>query len=342
MASSILVVVTGSVADSRFAVTNFSDPSAPTTVFVTPPFPGGGCLADCSNNIGNQGVGTANNANSALAAVGNYQGSMVSIYDLTNTAAPVLLNTFDTGLGSRGLTGIGALSLDQTNLIVGEANGPNIVLMDISQSPTSAVVNTYSAGDFADGGVYSITLVGMAAVVSGQFTFDVLIYGTPGANPAVITYTPAASNGNINFQGPVASDFDGSTVLLGDGSANVFSFTLNYGEQILYYNGTYGTGLDGGVTSVAVETGNAAQIAAGSISSGTIVLVTPPAPPNPPVANQLVQIFTGPGPNPGGALQFFGLPNLIASSVTGSTVTWLNTLGWPTAPTLVVAPAAGM
>src|SRR5579863_10496012 len=110
----LFVVVTGSPADPRFAVTEFSIVGHGSTVFVTPPFESKpiGCAVACSGK---------------LAAVGAYQQGTVWIYNLSNPAAPALQNTFDSGLGSgAGLSGIGSISLDGANALVGEANGPNI------------------------------------------------------------------------------------------------------------------------------------------------------------------------------------------------------------------------
>jgi hypothetical protein len=141
MPTAIFVVVTGSIADSRFAVTNFSDAAAPTTVLVASPF-SVGCVVDCSNNLGNQSVGTLADSSSALAAVGNYTGGQVAIYNLLDPASPALVSTY----AVPGLSGIGALAFDGqsgNNLVLGEASGSNVVLMDMQ---SGAITSSCSVG----------------------------------------------------------------------------------------------------------------------------------------------------------------------------------------------------
>ena len=92
-----------------------------------------------------------------------------------------------------GRTGIGAISLDGTKLLVGEANGPHIVLIDISKPPSAAVVSTIFAGDFADGGISAIVLQDSTAIASGFYNFDVLNYAHP-SKPVVTPYVLDASN----------------------------------------------------------------------------------------------------------------------------------------------------
>jgi hypothetical protein len=325
MPTTIYVAVTGSIADSRFAVTNFSTPAKPTTVLVPSPFPTG-CVVDCSNNLGNQAVGTLADSTSALAAVGNYTGGSVAIYNLLNPAAPALQNTFDTGL-----SGIGALAFDGQSgnrLVVGSASGSSFVLLDISKPPSSAVISTCPAGQsFVSGGVSSIALSGTTAFAAGQGAF-VWIDFSKLSSPQPAAFTNAGPN---NLTGLVVCDFDGSTLALGDGSGNVYTL-----DASANYTGTYGAGLVNGVTSIAVETGDSAEIAAGSIVTGEVILLTAP-PPSPGGNSNSVWIYEGQGPNPGGALAFFGLPFLFASSVTGSTVTMLDAFAWPNVTTAGVA-----
>ncbi len=325
MPTTIFVAVAGSVADSRFAVIDFSDSAKPTTVLVPSPFPTG-CVVDCSNNLGNQAVGTLADSTSALAAVGDYTGGTLAIYNLLNPAAPALQSSFDTGL-----SGIGAVAFDAQSgnrLVVGSANGANFVLMDISKPPSSAIVSTCNAGgSFVSGGVYSIALSGTTAFASGQGAFVWIDFSNP-TSPQPAAFEQAGPN---NLKGLVALDFDGGTLAVGDGSGNVYTFDRNAN-----FTGSYGTGLGNGISSVAVETGMSAEIAAGFVGDGTIWLFSVP-PPSPPVSSTQVQIWSGQGPNPGGALAFFGLPYLFASSVTGSTVTLLDEFVWPSKTKLGVA-----
>jgi hypothetical protein len=320
MPTPIFVVVAGSISDSRFAVINFSDATAATTALVPSPF-SVGCVVACSNNLGNQSVGTLADSTSALAAVGDYGSGTVAIYNLANPAAPALQGTFDSGLG-----GVGAVAFDAQSgnrLVVGSASGSTIVLMDISQPPSSAVLSTCVAGQsYVSGGVSSIALSGNTAVAGGQGAFVWVDFSKP-SSPQAVAITQGGYNAALNqpnyFQGLVAVDFDGATIAAGDGTGNVYTF-----DPSATYMATYGTGLDG-VSSVAVETGNSVQIAAGCIPSGTVVMFTAA----PGGSSQEVQIWSGPGPNPGGAVAFFGLPYLFASSVTGATVSLLDEAVWP-------------
>jgi hypothetical protein len=330
MATPIFVAVAGSVTDPRFAVTNFSNAAAPTTVLVPSPFPTG-CVVACSNNLGNQSVGTLANSTSALAAVGNYTGGAVAIYNLQNPASPALANNFSTP----GLGGVGAVAFDGqsgNNLALGEANGSTVILMNVQTGAVTATA--YPEGDLV-GGVFSLALSGTTAVASGVQGGLVIIDFSNLSSPQVVPILIAGLNaqGNANYlQGQIACDFDGATLAVGDSTGNVYTY-----DGTGNFTGAYGRESGNGITSVAVETGDSAQIAAGFIGSGSITLITAPSGPG-----QTAQIWTGQGPNPGGALAFFGLPYLFASSVTGSTVTVLNELVWPSKTVLGVASGVSL
>jgi WD40 repeat protein len=330
MPTTIFVAVTGSIADSRFAVTDFSNAAAPTTVLVPSPFPTG-CVVDCSNNLGNQSVGTLADSTSALAAVGDYTSGTVAIYNLLNPAAPTLQNTFDSGLG-----GIGAIAFDGqsgNNLALGASNGSTVVLMNVQ---TGAVTATAQPEGDLVGGVFSLALNGTTAVATGvQLGIVIIDFSNPSA-PQVGPILIAGLNdqGKANYlQGQIACDFDGTTLAVGDATGNVYTFDGNGN-----FTGAYGEVSYNGVTSIAVETGDSAQIAAGNIGSGSVALITA----SPSGAGQTVQVWSGQGPNPGGALAFFGLPYLFASSVTGSTVSVLNELVWPSTSVLGVASGVSL
>jgi hypothetical protein len=330
MPTTVFVAVTGSITDSRFAVTDFSNAAAPTTVLVQSPF-SKGCVVDCSNNLGNQSVGTLANSTSALAAVGDYSSGTVAIYNLLNPAAPALQNTFDSGLG-----GIGAVAFDGqsgNNLAVGASNGSTVVLMNVQ---TGAVTATAQPEGDLVGGVYSLALNGSTAVASGVQLGLVMIDFSNLSSPQVGPITIAGLNaeGKANYlQGQIACDFDGSTLAVGDGTGNVYTYDRNGN-----FTGAYGEAFYNGVTSIAVETGDSAQIAVGNIGSQTVALITA----SPSGAGQILQIGDGQGPNPGGALAFFGLPYLVGSSVTGSTVTVFNEFVWPSTAVLGVATGVSL
>ncbi len=321
----VSIVVSGSNNDPNFVVIDTLDP--PRSFVVTSPF-SGGCLVDCS--VANLG-GT-----SILAAVGNYMGGKVAIYDILNPAKPELIGTFDSELGPEfGHTGIGALSLDGTNLLVGEFNGPNLVLIDVSKPPASSIVSSFNVGDFVTAGGFSaVALKGSSAVASGTFGFGVIDY-TPPSSPSMAPYKPDAGNGNITFQGPVTCDFDGSAAAFGDFTGNVYLFTIADG-LVPNFIGQSPSGL-GSVTSIAVK---GDVVAAGFILNANVSRIDFENPLSPAVSTALVGAESG--FQPGGALKFsaempgtFGAFLLAAGVDNGSGVATLN-LSQPIDPSVPV------
>jgi hypothetical protein len=322
------VVVTGSNNDFRFGVTDFSNAKAPTTVFVNPGFSSGpsptgnGCVVSCSSLFSDGDI------SGTLVAVGNYGGGQVAIYDLSNPALPQLQSTFDTRLGGPGLTGIGALSLYGDYLLVGEARGPNIVLLNISPTQSSnPIISTKSfpdfAGDGTNGGITSIAIHGSIAVASGLFAFDFLDYTDP-TNPVQIPFTPPSQ---YQFNPPYTCDYN-DVAALGDssGTVTVFSVSPEEGASII---GQMSNVVFGGVTSISIQSnqsGDAILVAAGCISSNVVHLLTFGVPaPAPPPPSEIATIGNASGANPGGAVAFYGSPNLFCSTNNGQGVTWLGT-----------------
>ncbi len=116
--------VAGSDNDNPFVVANFlPDPTHPHAVSFPSPF-SGGCVVDCSG---------------LLVAVGNYRQLQFAIYNIDNPATPKLNGVFDIPSMIDGLSfsGIGALSLDGTNLLVGDYNGGTMALFDVSRPEDS-------------------------------------------------------------------------------------------------------------------------------------------------------------------------------------------------------------
>jgi hypothetical protein len=318
-----VVVVSGSNNDLRFAVTDVPPSGAPSTTFVTPGFSelGGplpvsnGCVVACSRRFVDGDV------SGSLVAVGQYGGGNVAIYDVSNAAAPTQLSMFDTSLGAP-LTGIGALSLYGTNLLVGERSGSHIVLIDITNPRSPTIVSSIGDYDFGDGGIYSIVLNGSLAVVSGSFNVAVLDY-TDAAHPKVgVAYPPELSK--FEFVGPVVCDFDGASVAVGDASGKVCVFGIGSGLGLTLV-GQSSAAVEG-VSSIAVETGLVTQVAAGNFGSSAVTLFTFGAGTPPPTS--IVEVSNGKG-DAGGALAFYGLGNLFASTNNGHGVTWFNTTSWP-------------
>jgi hypothetical protein len=289
------IAVAGSDKDNHFVVVNFlHNPTNPGTVPVDTQFPSGGCVVDCYE---------------VLAAVGNYMGDEVLIYNIVNPASPRLIGQFSSTLGS--YTGIGALSIFGTHVLVGEQNGPNIVLFDISNPTSPSLVSSITppvSNDFADGGISSIVLRGSYAVVAGHFNFDVFDFATPTKPTFLYGYTPTASNGNINFNARlsgIACDFDGLTAAFGDASGNVYVFGIVGG--IPQFQGQSASPLffSGGVTSVAVK-GN--LVAASSVGGGTVFLLDFGIP-SIPLGEAILS-----NDAPAGAVRFSGSAYLVAST----------------------------
>jgi hypothetical protein len=262
-----------------------------------------------------------------LAAVAAYQQGTLWIYDFSNPANPTIQNSFDTTLAAQGGTGIGAISLDGTKVLVGEAGGPNIVLMNAS---TGAPIASCVAEDFADGGVQALALKGNTAIVSGQFNFDVVNYvGT--STLTTMPYIIGGSIGRVIFQGPIVCDFDGATAVLGDGSGNVYAFSIAAGQLKEFLGASSAAGP---VSSVTVS---GKQVAAGSISDVLVALIRLGS--GAPVGFAVVSSTGG---DSGGAVKFDGRGNLAGSTNNGTGVTYFGTSAWPAATTFGVAAGANL
>jgi hypothetical protein len=311
----IFVIVTGSPTDPRFAVTEFPLVGHGSTKFFRPPFQSDpiGCVVACSGK---------------LAAVGGYGQDEVWIYDLTNPSSPTLIQTLDTQLGAGyNLSGVGTVSLDGTNLLVGEAAGPNIKLMDINSGTIKA---SCAADDFADGGVLSLALKGNTAIVSGQFNFDIVGYdGSP--TLTTLPYISGASIGHVEFQGPIVCDFDGATAVLGDGSGKVYAFSIAGGVVKAFLGG----GATAGPVSSVTVSGD--QIAAGSVPNIWVALISLP-----PASGSGLALISNAGGNSGGAVKFWGRANLACSTNNGTGLTFFGTSMWATPVTLGYAAGANL
>ncbi len=340
------VVVSGSEFDNRFLVVDFTDRANPSAVFVNAPWPpwppgspsSGGCLVDCSVT---------------LAAVAHYTGSEVAIYDITNPAAPALKSTFDSGLGSgSGLTGIGAVSLDGTNLLVGELAGPNVVLIDVSDPSSPSVVSMISNTGADQNGITGLAISGSFAVATVTGGFLQIDYTTPTA-PVPLGYA-----GNTHFQDPLACGFDGTTAAIADGGttfgpANVYLFQI--GNPGPLYVGQAASPF-GGLTSVTVRENLVAASTVG-VNSVWVTEIETQSPPGsetsvgsfPPVPGGAVK-FSPPAPRigvskgkidpggpgsidvRGGTIAVFDVPVLVSNA--GGAVAWLE-ISKPSSPTVL-------
>jgi hypothetical protein len=293
----LFVAVTGNSNDARFAVTEFSIVGRASTKLITANFESQptGCVVACSGKF---------------AAVGAYKQSSVWIYDLSNPASPTIQNTLNTTLGAG--NGIGTLSLDGTNLLVGQFNGPSVVLLDIN---TGAVLATGTVGDFP-GGITALALKGKTAIVSGLDNFDVLNYDSTHGK-----LTPTPYVGEINFTGNVTCDFDGSTAVVGytdiDGLGYVYSFSIADGAVVPGTPVQYGA-----MTGVSSLTISGKQVVAGSIGELLVILISLGSP----HSNGFVSVDNSDG-LPGAVVKFYGNSNLAAANNNG--VIFFSSRAWP-------------
>jgi len=292
-------VVNASNTDNQFYVTDISDLSNITSSLWLAPFNTGenntqGCVVDCYGR---------------LAAVGSYQTGSVAIYDLTNPAQPSQQCLFDTGFG-----GIGAISINGTKLLVGEATGPQIALIDVSNPKNPATLSSQAfsgLGDQSTPGLTGVALVGSVAIATDCFSIVVLDYSNL-STPQQLPYL----NYEINFHGPMVCAFDGFTAAVGtaaygftSGSVYLFSVPNGVLGGITLQN-QFEAGIEN-VTSVAMQ-GN---VVAACSSSSTTAIVAYMAPEiSSPIVSTQVQIGSGGNPDPGGAVKFYGLPANLATS----------------------------
>jgi hypothetical protein len=292
------VVVAGSQNDFNFSVTDFTNPAVPTTVTANPGF-GGGCTVDCDGT---------------LAAVGDYIGSQVVLYDISNPAAPVKKGTANTMF-----SGVSALSVNGTKVLAGELNGNRVALIDASNPASPVILSTFNT---AISSISSAQLKGSKAVVSGpnDLIFVVLDYTVP-ANPTQVKFVPGT--GNVFFGGSVIADLDGTQAALADaGSGNVYLFDVSGAAPALL--GQKNT-IQQGVFSISIS-GNTIVAASSNDQQLSLVGFTNPA--NPAETDRLDQLNGGATIKLSGALlaagDILGI-NVNLFSVAGTTATLIGT-----------------
>jgi hypothetical protein len=317
----VTAIVNASNTDNRFVVTDISNPTHVTSVYVTAPFNTGetytqGCVVDCYGK---------------LAAVGSYQTGSVALYDLTNPAQPSQVSLIDTGFA-----GIGAISINGSRVLVGEATGPHIALIDVSNPGNPQIVSSQifvGLGDQDPPGITGLGLVGLIAIASDNFSAVVLDYSNI-SSPQQLPYI----NYKINFQGPIVCAFDGFTAAVGDASGSVYLLSVPNGAQgPITLENQFGS-VSSNVTSIAIQGDVVAACSSSSVFAQAAYLA--PKISSPPNFGQL-QISSG-GGDSGGAVKFYGLPaNLATCGQTAAevyppppaanTVTWFSTSNWPNA-----------
>ena len=242
------VVVAGSQNDFSFTVIDFTNPTTPGVKLVAPPF-NNNCIVDCDG---------------ALVAAGEFNGSQIVIYDISNPAAPVQKGSVNTALG-----GIGGLSVNGTQVLAGELNGSRAVLIDISNPATPTILSTFST---AISGIASAQLKGNKALVCGpnDLIFVVLDY----TNPALPTQTKfVPGTGGVFFGGSLVGDLDGTTAALADASSgNVYLFDVSgaitfKGKRTTTQDGVFSISISG--TTVAAASSNDATISVVSFLNPT-------------------------------------------------------------------------
>ena len=285
-----LVVVAGSQNDRRFAIIDFSVPASPVNVLVTAPFLGG-CMVDCSGT---------------QAAVGNFNGGEVSIYDISNPAAPVLQDSLNTAL-----SGIGAISFDGSRVLVGEVNGFRLVLIDVSNPSAPSILSTFTTSVSS---ISAISLKGAYAVAGGpnDLFFVVVDYTTP-SSPTQVKFVPGTDG--VHFGNSLTCDLDGTHAAFADyGSGNVYLFDIAGGSPSLL--GQYASD-QAGVSSISIS-GN--FVAAASTNDFTMSLIDFTNPASPSGADTATSLG-------GGATVKLSAGNVAAGAINGFDVTLFATAG---------------
>lgn len=228
------VVVAASTNSPEFAVIDFTGPTPSSVMVGASP---GGNVVDC--------YGT-------LAAVGDCTSGTVTIFDISNPASPTKRNTVNTGL-----SGIGAISVDGSNILAGENNGSQLALIDISNPASPIVKSVYSQGAWL-GTISTVAIRGTNAVVGGTDGFGVFDYSNP-AMPQAVGYE---SSINVYLSGQVLADFDGVNAAVISGAPPPDSFEVPP---------TYIYGISGGAASPLPSLSNSnlpTSVAIAEIPSG--------------------------------------------------------------------------
>ncbi len=238
----VVVVAAASKSRPEFAVINFGN--TPPTVVMTLGFKSGN-VVDC--------YGT-------LAAVGEYAGSSVALFDISVPASPV-----KTGTAVETSFQIGSISTDGSYVLVGEMEGSRVALIDISNPARPYVLSVSDCAPNLNI-ISNVAFRSPTAVVSGDNRAVVLDFKNPrvGAVAVPITY---------NATGP--SDFDGTTA------------------AVAFFGGIYAYAVSGNTTteltqvpyresaaSVAVAEipGGGYFVAAGGMGSFTVFAYPPNSP----------------------------------------------------------------
>jgi hypothetical protein len=225
-----IVVVAASTNSPDFAVIEFTS-AAPSSVMVGAS--AGGNVVDC--------YGT-------LAAVGDCTSGTVTIFDISHPASPTRLGSVNTGL-----SGIGAISMDDKNVLAGQNNGSQVALVDISipRSPTLTIV--YSDTSWL-GTISTLAMRGTSAVVGGTDNFGVLDFSGHS--------TPAWQGYLLSGQNLV--DFDGVNAAVTTPTAPLGSTLLAPNSYVYGISGNSASGPRAVANSILPTSIAIAEIPSGS------------------------------------------------------------------------------
>jgi hypothetical protein len=227
------VVVAGSDNLFRFAVIDFTTPTKPGVVLVTPSF-SDSCVVD---------------AFATLVAVASKHAGEVNIFDISDPAKPILKGSVSTTL-----SGIGAISISNTSVVVGELDGIGIAFIDVSDATNPTVRSNF---DTSISSIASIAISGSKAVCSGanDMAFLVIDYSDP-SNPTEVRFQPPSQGVTLNFG--VVVDLDGTRMAVADNTAQtVWFFDVSgaapslLGKQTTVQQGIFSISINGTIVCAA-------------------------------------------------------------------------------------------
>jgi hypothetical protein len=262
------VVVVGTNANfppysGNFWVIDFSNaPSgAPTAVSVS--CPSTGVVLDCAGT---------------LVAVADCAGDTVTIYGITNPAAPR-----QTGSATLTFKGIGAISFYGGYVLVAQASadsGAQVALIDINNLASPQVYPTTFAR------ISDVTLFGSTAVICGLWVYSNAFQVAKTSDFSKLATTVAVTEVSpwAEYAVPFMCDFDGTNAVFSDGGS-LSLYGISGGTPTLITPGSSGGGTtsisiaERGGTSGAPSGGVLLAYAAGSDSNVELNYVPPPVSP---------------------------------------------------------------
>jgi len=207
----------------------------------------------------------------ALTAVANGNGGQLAVYE--STAAHPIPQLVGQPINT-GFAGVGAVKLAGTMIIVGEANGSKVVLIDISHRPSFTIGTPFTTSIQSIG---SLDLSGSKAVVAGPNNADFEVLNISGLT--------ASSAGTINpgLGTGLTLSLSGTVVAVGQvppqngQAANPNTLVALVDINTKATLATAGSGL-GGITSISIS---GMKAVAGSSNNFTVAMIDfTPSPPS--------------------------------------------------------------